>query len=155
MIERDTMAEKRSKLTRRAAIATVVGGATIVTAMARTQVKSGRTDPLAAFRHSFQSPFFSLQRGDDTAWAAEVGTVLQTRSGARLRITGVETFASYGRRQRNLIRPRAFAVNFELVGGRPIAGDTIHTLAHPRHGVFDLFLITTPQLPAFAQAVFN
>jgi hypothetical protein len=149
------MAESHSKLTRRAAIAAVVGGATIATAVARTQIKPAGPDALTAFRSSFRSPFFSLEKGDDLAWGTQIGSVLQVQGGAQLRVTGVETFASYGRRHRNLIRPRAFLVNFQLVGGQPIQGDIVHRLTHPSLGSMDLFLKTTPELPNFAQAVFN
>lgn len=150
------MDEQKAKLTRRAAIATVVGGATLAAATARSQL-GGSTDVLALFEGGFSSPFFSLERGDHTAWLGEVGTELQTRGGPALRVTGVETFADYGRSEgvEELIRSRAFAVNFESVGSGRIAADTIYTVTHPRYGSFDLFLKTTPALPGFVQAVFN
>jgi hypothetical protein len=149
------MDETKTRITRRGALACAVGGATIVTAIAQTKPKAGAADPLLAFRNAFRSPFFSLERGDHTAWRMEVGTTLRTSGGALLRVSGVETFADYGRQARNLIRSRAFLVNFELVGGRPLTADAIHTLTHPRYGRLDLFLKTTPGLPRFVQAVFN
>lgn len=140
-------------ITRRAAIAALVGGAAFAAAIAQAQSASG--DVADPFADLFQSPFFSLERADDTAWAAEVGNVLEVQAGALLRVVGVETFAAYGSQEADLIRPRAFIVNFELEGGEPIEGDVIHRLTHPSHGSFDLFLKTTPELPAFVQAVFN
>lgn len=148
------MVEPSPNVTRRTAIATVVGGATVATAMAQSQPGTANA-VLASFADAFSSPFFSLERGDETAWAAEVGTVFTVQGGPSLQVTGIETFARYGRTAANLIRSRAFLVNFAATDRGRIVGDTIYRVTHPRFGSFDLFLKTTPELPTFAQAVFN
>jgi hypothetical protein len=148
------MSRTSSKLSRRTLLATLAGGGTVAAALARPRVL-GEESLSDAFEEAFVSPFFWLERGDDRAWAAQVGKVLEVEGGAAMRVIGIDTFADYGAADADLIRPRAFAVNFEIVSGGRITGDVIHRVTHPSYGSFDLFVTTTPGLPTFAQAVFN
>ena len=147
------MAEKTKSLSRRAMLGGVVGGGAIAAAAAKT----GLTDLSSAtstFSRTFTSPFFSLERADHKAWAAEVGKTLAVQSGPTLRIASVETFVRYGETD-GLIRSRAFVVNLQAITSGRIVGDTIQRVTHPTYGSFDLFLVTSPSHPTFAQAVFN
>jgi len=145
------MAEKRKSLSRRAMLGGVVGGGAIVTAAA----KSGLTDSVTGtFSRGFSSPYFSLELADHKAWGAEVGNTLAVQDGPTLRIASVETFVRYGETD-GLIRSRAFLVNLEAVTSGRITGNAIHRVTHPTAGAFDLFLVTSPTHPTFAQAVFN
>lgn len=149
------MAEKKhSIVSRRMLLGTLAGGATAATALAATRASDGGTIT-QTFTNAFTSPFFSLSTADHTAWTAEIGKSLQVENGPSLLITGVETFASYGTTDEDLIRPRAFLVNMNVTGRGRLTGNTIQRVTHKRYGSFDLYLITTPALPTFAQAVFN
>jgi len=144
------MAEKSKILTRRTMLAGMAGGAAVV---AFAQTKNGLGTVTNSFSSAFRSPYLSLARADHTVWSAEVGKTLTSASGATLKISSVETFAAYGDAE-GLIRPRAFLVNFETTRGS-ITGDMIHSLTHKTYGTFDLYLVTSPRLRNFAQAVFN
>ncbi len=148
------MPDTSSLFTRRALLATVVGGATIATALAQPRVRRSLGTG-ATFKSAFTSASFSLVRSDHDAWAAQIGSVLQVRGGPSMRIEGIELFADYGRHRANLIRGRAFLVRFELLNGGRLAGDAIYTVSHASQGAFDLYLLTTPTRPSFVQAVFN
>ena len=148
------MSRTSSKLSRRTLLATLAGGGTVAAALASPRLL-GEETLSDAFEDAFVSPFFWLERGDDRAWSAQIGNVLQVEGGTAMRVSGVETFAAYGATDADLVRPRAFAVNFEIVSGGRIAGDVIHRVTHPSYGSFDLFVKTTPELPTFVQAVFN
>ena len=144
------MSRTTSKLSRRTLLASLAGGGTIAAALASPRLLGEET-----LSDAFVSPFFWLERGDDRAWSAQIGNVLQVEGGSAMRVIGVDTFAAYGASDADLVRPRAFAVNFEIVSGGRIAGDVIHRVTHPSYGSFDLFVKTTPELPTFVQAVFN
>ena len=140
-----------SRMTRRAAIATM-GGGMVAVAIAAPSLKSDPT--LTSFGQAFSSPSVSLDRAGDTTWSAEIGSVLQVQNGPRLRIRGVETGASYGQHA-ELIRSRSFLVNFDVVDTTGIAGDAVYRVTHDRYGSFDLFLKTAAATPRFVQAAFN
>ncbi len=147
------MAEQKKSLSRRAMLGGVVGGGAIAAAAAKTGITDldGVTN---TFTRSFRSPFLSLERADHRAWIAEIGETLAVQGGPTLKIAGVETFVKYGETD-GLIRSRAFVVNLEAVTTGRIAGNTIHRVTHPTYGSFDLFLVTSPSFPTFAQAMFN
>jgi uncharacterized protein DUF6916 len=87
-------------------------------------------------------------------WLAQVGS---TFAGGvySLRLAGVAPLNSAGARPAGL-RARAFALNFDLAGGRTMAGDLIYTISHPQYGPLQIFLSATgPQTPARMLAVFN
>ena len=147
------MAEKTKSLSRRAMLGGVVGGGAIAAAAA----KSGLADlgsVTNSFSRGFTSPYLSLERADHKAWAAEVGKTLAVDGGPSLRIASVETFVRYGETD-GLIRSRAFLVNLQATTSGRIAGDTIYRVTHPTNGSFNLYLVTSPLHPTFAQAVFN
>jgi len=147
------MAEKKKILSRRAMLGGVVGGGAVAAAAAKTGLTdlSGAT---STFSRTFTSPYFSLARADHTAWAAEVGKKLSVQNGPTLKIASVETFASYGETD-GLIRSRAFLVNLQATTSGRIAGNAIYNVTHPTYGTFELYLVTSPSSPTFAQAVFN
>ena len=145
------MAETTKSLSRRAMLGGVVGGGAIAAAAAKT----GLTDSVTqTFTSSFTSPSFSLETADHTAWAAEVGKTLSVEGGPTLRIASVETFVGYGATA-GLIRSRAFLVNLQATTTGRIVGNTLYRVTHKRYGTFNLYLVTSPQHPTFAQAVFN
>lgn len=145
------MAEQTKSLSRRAMLGGAVGGVAIAAAAAKTGLTDTATETFAS---SFSSPFFSLERADHTAWAAEIGKTLAVEGGPTLRIASVETFVSYGETE-GLIRSRAFLVNLQATTTGRITGNTIYRVTHKRYGTFNLYLVTSPQHPTFAQAVFN
>lgn len=87
-------------------------------------------------------------------WLAQVGTTF-AGGGYNLKLTGVAPLLSTGVRPAGL-RDRAFALNFDVAGGRTMAGDLIYTINHPQYGPLQVFLaVTGPQTPARMLAVFN
>lgn len=108
-----------------------------------------------SFQQAFRSPYGSLERGDHNLWQVEIGSLLQISGGPALQIAGVELFTPYGRGASRTSRRRAFAVNLQAQGGVGIVGDVVHSVSHPRHGAFQLFLTTHPARPDLAVAIFN
>lgn len=145
------MAEKNKSLSRRAILGGVVGGGAIAAAAAKTGLTGSVTETFAS---SFSSPYASLERADHTVWTAEVGKTLVVENGPTLRIASVETFVGYGATQ-GLIRSRAFLVNLQATTTGRIVGDTLYRVTHKRYGTFNLYLVSSPLSPTFAQAVFN
>lgn len=146
------MAESKKSLSRRAMLGGVVGGGAVVAAAAKTGLTS--VSSVDSFARNFTSPYLSLERADHKAWAAEVGKVLTVDGGPSLRIASVETFVRYGETA-GLIRSCAFLVNLQATTSGRIVGNTIYRVTHPTNGSFNLFLVTSPLYPTFAQAVFN
>ncbi|HEY0326088.1 MAG TPA: hypothetical protein VGC46_08955 [Allosphingosinicella sp.] len=144
------MAEKTKSLSRRAMLGGVVGSGAIAAAAGTTLTGTS----IDSFSSSFSSPYSTLELGDHTAWAAEVGKTLAVEGGPTLRIASVETFVGYGETE-GLIRSRAFLVNLQATTTGRIVGNTIHRVTHKRYGTFSLYLLTSPLHPTFAQAVFN
>ena len=130
------MNDSRAVLTRRNLLiasggAVAVLGAGVAPAFAATNPGSeprGRdrvgTSPLASAGHD--------------QWAAEVGSTFGIAGAQGLALTEVRPLDSSGPRPAGG-RDRAFVAKFDVVGGR-IAGDGIHTVSHPRHGPFQIFL---------------
>lgn len=87
-------------------------------------------------------------------WLAQVGSTF-AGGGYSLRLVGITPLISTGARPAGL-RDRAFALNFDVAGGRTMAGDLIYTINHPQYGPLQVFLSATgPQTPARMLAVFN
>jgi hypothetical protein len=140
-------------MSRRAAVAALVGGGAIAVAVAQPRIFRSR--PGDAFAQKFSSPFFTLGLGDHNNWQAEVGSRVQVRGGPVMRVSNVEAFAPLGPAKTGSTRQRPFMVTFEIMDGSPLLGDMIYSLTHPSRGSFDLFLTASRKSPRLIQAMFN
>lgn len=142
-------------LTRRNAMVVAVGGGACAAAVAAPSLSKGFADMAGSFEQMFRSPYSSLALGDHQNWEAQKGQTITTADGHALEIVDVTLFAPFGRRLPGVPRTRAFAVDFQLTSGTPMAVEQIHSVTQSGTQPMDLFLTGVGNKPGRVRAMFN
>ena len=97
-----------------------------------------------------------MATGEMDHWAGKVGTEF-TSAGFRLRLAGVQAFASPGVRPADVTRDRAFLAVFDVLSGGQMPGDLIYALASAGIAPLDVFVNSSVsrEYPNRMSAVFN
>ena len=149
------MERAASTISRRRVVVGLAGLA--VTAVAAATVfrpSAGERARRVLAGNAFTRRFLSLASAEQAEWATQVGSDFAIEGGYRLRLAGVRSLNSEGRRPANVARRRAFVAVFDVLGGMTMPGDLIYTARHAQYGALPLFLAATDD-PRRMLAVFN
>jgi hypothetical protein len=142
-------------LTRRNVMTATVGGSACAVALASPSLSGRLAEFAESFEEAFTSPYGSVSNGDHNSWMEQQGETFTTAAGHQLQVLSVILFVPFGRPIPGVSRTRAFAVDFQLVGGGGLPVETIQSVTDPRQTAMDLYLTGVGDQPGRVRAIFN